>query len=117
MCRVDVTNDQTQKKKFYYGISDTPFKKRYENHKKSFRHKRYSTETYLAKYCWEFKDKGTVPTVNFSIAKRVKGKSLINNCNLCHSEKLFIIRNLDNVNTLNKKSEFTSSYRIFISNL
>ena len=117
MCRVDVTNDQTQKKKFYYGISDTPFKKRYENHKKSFRHKGYSTETYLAKYCWELRDKGTVPTVNFSIAKRVKGKSLINNCNLCHSEKLFIIRNLDNVNTLNKKPEFTSPYRFFISNL
>ena len=47
-------------------------------------------------------------TVNFSIAKRVKGKSLINNCSLCLSEKLFIIRNLDNVNMLNKKSEFIS---------
>ena len=81
MYRVDVTNDQTQEKKFYYGISDTPFKKWYENHKKSFRHKEYSTETYLAKYCWELKDKSAVPRVNFSIVKRVKGKSLINNCN------------------------------------
>ena len=72
--RADVTNDQTQEQKFYYGISDTPFKERYENHKKSFRHKEYSTEADLAKYCWELKDKGTVPTVNFSIAKRVKGK-------------------------------------------
>ena len=109
--RADVTNDQTQEQKFYYGISDTPFKEWYENHKKSFRHKEYSTETDLAKYCWELKDKGAVPTVNFSIAKRVKGKSLINNCSLCLSEKLFIIRNLDNVNMLNKKSEFISKCR------
>ena len=28
--RADVTNDQTQEQKFYYGISDTPFKERYE---------------------------------------------------------------------------------------
>ena len=36
--RTDVTNDQTKEQKFYYGISDTPFKEQYENHKKSFRH-------------------------------------------------------------------------------
>ena len=109
--RADVTNDQTQEQKFYYGISDTPFKERYENHKKSFRHKEYSTEPDLAKYCWELKDKGAVPTVKFSIAKCVKGKSLINNCSLCLSEKLFIIRSLDDVNMLNKKSEFISKCR------
>ena len=45
-------------------------------------------------------------TVNFSIAKRFKGRSFINNCSLCLSEKLFIIRNLDNVTMLNKKSKF-----------
>ena len=109
--RADVTNDQTQEQKFYYGISDTPFKERYENHKKSFRHKEYSTETDLAKYCWELKNKGAVPTVKFSIAKCVKGKSLINNCSLCLSEKLFIIRSLNDVNMLNKKSEFISKCR------
>ena len=74
--------------------------------KKSFRHREYNTETDLANYCWELKDKGAVPTVNFSIAKRVKGKSLINNYSLRLSKKLFIIRNLDDVNMLNKKSEF-----------
>ena len=109
--RADVTNNQTQEQKFYYGISDIPFKEWYENHKKFFRHKEYSTETDLTKYCWELKDKGAVPIVNFSIAKRVKGKSLINNCSLCLSEKLFIIRNLDNVNILNKKSEYISKCR------
>ena len=69
-----VTNDQTQEQKFYCEISDTPFKERYENHKECFRHKEYSTETVLGKHCWKLKDKGAVLTVNFSIAKRVKGK-------------------------------------------
>ena len=43
------------------------------------------------------------PTLKFSIAKRVKGNTFINNCNLCLSEKVFIIRNLDDENMLNKK--------------
>ena len=72
--------------------------------KKSFRHREYNTETDLANYCWELKDKGAVPTVNFSIAKRVKGSLRL-------SKKLFIIRNLDDVNMLNKKSEFISKFR------
>ena len=41
----------------------TPFKKPYENHRKYFRHKEYSTETDLAKYCWELKDKHTVSLI------------------------------------------------------
>ena len=52
-----------------------------------------------------------MPTIKFSIAKRVKGNAFINNCNLCLSEKAFIIRNLDDVNTLSKRSEFISKYR------
>ena len=49
-----------------------------------------------------------MPTIKFSIAKRVKGNTFINNGNLCLSEKAFIIRNLDDVNMLNKRSEFMS---------
>ena len=49
-----------------------------------------------------------MPTIKFSIAKRVKGNTFINNCNLYLSEKAFIIRNLDDVNMLNKRSEFIS---------
>ena len=41
----------------------------------------------------------------FPLLNVSKGKSVINNCHLCLSEKLFIIKSLDNVNMLNKKSE------------
>ena len=45
--RADVTNNKTNEHKYYYGISDTPFKERYENHKTSFRHRSHLTASDL----------------------------------------------------------------------
>ena len=106
LCRADVTNNKTDEHKYYYGISDASFKERYENHKTSFRHRSNLTASDLSKYYWKLVDKGAVPTIKFSIGKRVKGDTFTDNCNLCLSEKAFIIRNLDDVNMLNKRSEF-----------
>ena len=103
--RADVTNNKTDDHKYYYGISDTPFKDRYENHKTSFRHRSHLVASDLSKYYWKLVDNGAVLTIKFSIAKRVKGNTFINNCNLCLSEKAFIIRNLDHVNMLNERSD------------
>ena len=50
-------------------------------------------------------------TIKFLTAKHVKGNTFINNCNLCLSEKALTIRNLDDVNMLNKRSEFISKCR------
>ena len=41
--------------KTYLGNGEGGFKKRYKNHTKSFRRKRYSKETTLSKYIWEIK--------------------------------------------------------------
>ena len=101
--RADVTNNKTNEHKYYYGISDTPFKERYENHKTSFRHISHLTTSDLPKYYRKLVDNGAVPTIKFSVAKRVKGNTFINNCNLCLTEEAFIIRNLDDVNMLNKR--------------
>ena len=109
--RADVTNNKTDEHKYYYGISDTPFKDRYENHKTSFRHRSHLTASDLSKYYWKLVDNSVVLTIKFSIAKRVKGNTFSNNCNLCLSEKAFLIRNLDGVNMLNKRSEFISKCR------
>ena len=109
--RADVTNNKTDEHKYYYGISDTPFRERYENHKTSFKYRSHLTASYLSKYYWKLVDKGAAPTINFSIAKCVKSNTVINNYNLCLSEKTFIIRSLDDVNILNKRSEFTSKCR------
>ena len=80
--RADVTNNKTDEHKYYYGISDTPFKECYENHKTSSRHKSHLTTSDRSKYYWKLVDNGAVPTVKFSIAKPFKGNTFINNCNL-----------------------------------
>ena len=56
--RANVTNNKTNEHKYYYGISDTPFKERYENHKTSFRHRFHLTASYLSKYHWKLVKKG-----------------------------------------------------------
>ena len=109
--RADVSNSKTDEHKYYYDISDTPFKERYENHKTSFRHRSHLTASDLSKYYWKLVDNGAIPTIKFSIAKRVKDNTSIDNCNVCLSEKAFITRNIDDVNLLNKRSEFISKYR------
>ena len=72
----------------------------------SFRHRSHLSVSDLSKYYWKLVNNGAVPTINFSTAKRVKGKTFINNHNLCLSETAFIIKNLDNVYMLNRRSEF-----------
>ena len=49
----DVINLKTSTK-FYIGLSDAPFKERYNNHKRDFRNKRYEKSTELSKYTWNF---------------------------------------------------------------
>ena len=46
--RADVTNNKTDEHKHYYGVSDTPFKERYENHKTSFRQRSHLTAPNLS---------------------------------------------------------------------
>ena len=104
--RADITNNKTDEHKYYYGNSDAPFKDCYENHKMSFRHRSHLTTSDL--YYWKFIDSSAVLTIKFSIANCAKGNTFINNCNLYLSEKVFMIRNPDDVNMLNKRSKFIS---------
>ena len=102
--RADVTNNKTDEHKYYYNISDTPFKEYSESHKWSLRHRSHLTASDLSKYFWKLFGNNTVVRIKFSIAKRVKGNIFINKCDLCISEKALIRRILDDVNTLNKRS-------------
>ena len=86
-------------------MAETPFKDRYRNHVKSFKHSKYSKETELSKYVWELKDSNKEPSIKWKILKSIKsplrGKS-------CSSEKLFIINNFNDGYLLNNQSEFVS---------
>ena len=62
--------------KTYLGTAEGDFKKRYNNHTKSFRHKQYSRETTLSKYIWKIKKEyNEMPTLKWSIVKYVPNVS------------------------------------------
>ena len=54
------TNHECKK---YLGASGTPFKERFRNHTKDFKHKKYEKCTELAKHIWTLKSLGITPIV------------------------------------------------------
>ena len=107
--RANVENDTNDEKKFYYGVAETPFKERFRNHKRDFNHVRYRNTTELSKYIWQLKDLNIIPIITWEIAAIVKSATKIDCCKLCLTEKLFIIKSIDNDQLLNKKSELVNT--------
>ena len=52
----EVLIDNNEQGDIYFGISETEFKTRLSNHKKSFKNQIYETDTELSKYIWDLKD-------------------------------------------------------------
>ena len=102
--RADVKNLINDEKKFYLGVTETPFKERFGNHTRDFKHPKYRNSTELSKYVWEFKDAHITSYWMEHCYKSVI-KSTIFFCKLCLSQKFFIIKPLNDPNLLNKKSE------------
>ena len=89
----------------YIGCTEPAFKKRYGNHKKSFKLPTYKSETTLSSYVW---DQGLNPNPNISWKFLQQcdtydaGKK---SCDLCLSEKFHIIKNLHQANIINKRTD------------
>ena len=109
--KAEVENDIDTEKKYYIGLTEGSFKERYSNHKKSFTHKKYQKETELSKYVWKLKEQQKHPSVIWSIIKVVNTKCSSKYCKLSLMEKLYIIKSLDDINMLNKRSELVSKCR------
>ena len=89
--RADVSDDGNSDKKFYFGLADTPFKERYRNHTRDFKHEKYENCTELAKYIWQLKRSNINFCIKYSIASKVSGNPSSITCSLCITEKLWII--------------------------
>ena len=92
----------------------TEFKARWRNHQMSFKHENKRNKTELSKYLWRLKEK----TVEFSISWKIPPKArtftnLTKRCNLCITEKLFIIcyPQTATLQTLNKRNKLVSCCR------
>ena len=98
-------------RKFYIGLSNTPFKERYNNRKRDFRNKHYKKSTELSKYIWSLQESGIEFIIHWKILSHVKGMTKRSYCSLCLTEKLWLLHYFDDIHLLNKKSEFISKCR------
>ena len=90
----------------YIGMTGDTFKNRYGNHKKSFSHRKYETETSLSKHIWTLKDSNIEYDINWSIVDRAPLFSPISRvCALCVLEKYYIAFYPDQA-SLNGHEEF-----------
>ena len=109
----EVLIDNNEQGDIYFGISETEFKTRLNNHKKSFKNRIYETDNELSKYIWDLKDKNiTNYCIKWSIAKQTSGyNSVTNSCSLCLSEKFIICNFRDKNRLINKRMDLVSKCR------
>ena len=53
--QADEVSHSEDEEKFYFGLADTTFKVRYNNHNRDFKQEKYENSTELAKYIWQQK--------------------------------------------------------------
>ena len=84
------TTDDNMPAQTYVGLTETPFKIRFANHKSSFNNpnKRLSTE--LSKHVWCLKEAGLKFKITWKILNQTSPYNPVSNrCNLCLWEKIF----------------------------
>ena len=93
----------------YIGLTEGPFKDRYNNHNQAFKHSKYRNSTELSKKVWDMKDSNKSYNISWRILQQARAyKGGGRTCDLCVSEKLHILKNPD---SLNKRSELVSKCR------
>ena len=106
-----ITSNTNNEHKKYLSAAKNSLKERYSNHLQDFKHKKCLKCTKLSKDIWSLKNRGIAPIIKRRIVKKVNSKVSRNYCNLCLTEKFFIIKSLSDNNLLNKRSELVSKCR------
>ena len=101
--RADINVGENRKN--YIGCTEGEFKTRYNGHTCSFRDKTKRSSTTLSSLVWE-KGLNPKPPAKWSIIKKVnKYTPGSRNCDLCLTEKLYILK--ADQNNINKRNEAT----------
>ena len=92
----------------YIGLTQDTFEKRHNQHMSDFRLIQYRHKTRLSAHIWDLKEKG----VNFDLSWRIVAKAKAyspgsRSCNLCNSEKIFILFR-PQLASLNSRNELMS---------
>ena len=95
----------------YLGLTEPPFKQRYNNHMSTTRHERMEKSTELSKCIWKLKRKNTPHSVKWAVVTKAQAYSNATKwCPLCLAEELEILEADKTVN-INKRSELVSKCR------
>ena len=82
----------TESTETYVGLTATEFKTRWRNHQMSFKHESKKNDTELSKHLWQLKDQKKDFTISWKILAKAKSyTNLTKRCNLCNTEKFYII--------------------------
>ena len=104
--------DDNKPSSFYLGTSETAFKQRYNNHKKSFKYNTYEKDTEISKFIWDLKNRNINYEIKWSIIKCTHGhNSVRKSCSLCLYEKFLICKFHDSSRLISKRSELASKCR------
>ena len=98
--------------RFYIGLAEPKFKKRFANHKTSFCNERYEKETELSKEIWRLKRKSRNPKISWKIVRQCAPFNRAGmKCSLCLNEKLEIATFNEPKKLLNSRNELISKCR------
>ena len=104
-------DDETYKPKLYKGICETAFRKRYDNHEKSFDAEKNKNDTKLSTEYWKLASKKLHPRISLNIKGNYKSYNPNSKrSSVCLQEKLEIVDDPEEI-LLNKSSEVISQCR------
>ena len=104
-------DDETYKPKLYKGICETTFRKRYDNHEKSFDAEKNKNDTKLSTEYWKLASKKLHPRISLNIKGNYKSYNPNSKrSSVCLQEKLEIVDDPEEI-LLNKSSEVISQCR------
>ena len=97
----------------YYGLTSLELKDRIISHRQTFRTETKKNATALSSYIWTNEinrnrenNEITEPKIKWTIEKTCRTyKPGDKNCDLCLSEKVIIVQNINNPKTINKKTD------------
>ena len=99
---------ETTSNAYYIGMTSLPFKSRFNQHKHSFRTEARRNNTALSQFTWN-KNCGPTPNLKWEIIKECKKFSPGDRmCDLCTSEKLYILKCANDVNNINLRNDVST---------
>jgi len=108
-----VTRLDNNHKETYIGLTESNFKARFNNHTSSFNNNNLKNSTALSKYIWSLKERSITYNISWRIITRCRPYHPSNKfCNLCTSEKYYIIYQT-HLASLNNRNELASACRHF----